>query len=43
MAETVSIVNAEALSLFASEQEQQNSALGEEIGEAFDVGSGIEF
>ena len=43
MAETVSIVNAEALSLFVSEQEQQNSALGEEIGEAFDVGSGIEF
>jgi len=43
MAETVSISNAEALSLFVSEQEQQNSALGEEIGEAFDVGSGIEF
>ena len=43
MAETISIVNAEALSLFVSEQEQQNSALGEEIGEAFDVGSGIEF
>ena len=43
MAETVSISNAEALSLFVSEQEQQNSALGEEIGEAFDVASGIEF
>ena len=43
MAETVSIVNADALSLFVSEQEQQNSAMGEEIGEAFDVGSGIEF
>ena len=43
MAETVSISNAEALSLFVSEQEQQNSALGVEIGEAFDVASGIEF
>jgi uncharacterized membrane protein YjgN (DUF898 family) len=43
MAETVSISNAEALSLFVSQQEQQQSALGEEIGEAFDVGSGVEF
>ncbi len=43
MAETVSISNAAALSLFLSQQEQKQSALGEEIGEAFDVGSGIDF
>jgi len=43
MAETVSVKNVEAFSQFVSQQEQQQSALGEEIGEAFDVGSGIEF
>jgi len=43
MAETVSVNNVEAFSQFVSQQEQQQSALGEEIGEAFDVGSGIEF
>ena len=43
MAETVSVNNVEAFSQFVSRQEQQQSALGEEIGEAFDVGSGIEF
>ena len=43
MAETVSVKNIEAFSQFVSQQEQQQSALGEEIGEAFDVGSGIEF
>jgi len=43
MAETVSISNAEALSLFVSQQEKKQSALGEEIGEAFDIGSGIDF
>ena len=43
MAETVSVNNVEAFSQFVSQQEQQHSALGEELGEAFDVGSGIEF
>ena len=43
MAETVSVKNVEAFSQYVSQQEQQQSALGEEIGEAFDVGSGIEF
>lgn len=43
MAETVSVKNVEAFSQFVSQQEQQQSALGEEIGEAFDVGSDIEF
>ena len=43
MAETVSVNNVEAFSQFVSQQEQQHSALGEEIGEAFDVGAGIEF
>ena len=43
MAETVSVKNVEAFSQFVSQQEQQQSALGEEIGEAFDVGSGIVF
>ena len=43
MVETVSVNNVEAFSQFVSQQEQQQSALGEEIGEAFDVGSGIEF
>ena len=43
MVETVSVNNVEMFSQFASQQEQQHSALGEELGEAFDVGSGIEF
>jgi len=43
MVETVSVNNVEVFSQFASQQEQQHSALGEELGEAFDVGSGIEF
>ena len=43
MVETVSVNNVEAFSQFVSQQEQQHSALGEELGEAFDVGSGIEF
>ena len=43
MVKTVNVNNVEAFSQFVSQQEQQHSALGEELGEAFDVGSGIEF
>ena len=43
MVETVSLSNAEALSQFVSEQQQQQSALGEEMVDAFDVDIGIDF
>jgi len=43
MVETVSVNNTEALSQFVSEQQQQQSALGEEMVEAFNIDAGIDF
>lgn len=43
MAETISVSNTEHLDQFISQQQEQQSALGDEIGDAFDVDAGIDF
>jgi len=43
MAETISIDNAEHLNQFISQQQEKQSALGDEMGDVFDVDTGIDF
>lgn len=43
VAETVSIVNTEHLDQFISQQQERQSALGDEMGDAFDVDAGLDF
>jgi uncharacterized membrane protein YjgN (DUF898 family) len=43
MAETISIDNTEHLNQFISQQQEKQSALGDEVGDVFDVDTGIDF
>ena len=43
MAETISIDNTEHLNQFISQQQEKQSALGDEMGDVFDVDTGIDF
>jgi uncharacterized membrane protein YjgN (DUF898 family) len=43
MAETISVTNTEHLDKFISQQQERQSALGDEMGDAFDVDAGIDF
>ena len=43
MAETISVANTEHLDKFISQQQERQSALGDEMGDAFDVDAGIDF
>jgi len=43
MAETIGITNTEHLDQFISQQQERQSALGDEMGDAFDVDAGIDF
>jgi len=43
MAETINVSNTEYLDQFISQQQERQSALGDEIGDAFDVDTGLDF
>lgn len=43
MVETIGVTNTERLDQYISQQQQSQSALGDEIGDAFDVSTGIDF
>ena len=41
--ETISVANTDHLEQFISQQQEQQSALGDEMGDVFDVDTGIDF
>lgn len=43
MAETINVANTENLDQFISQQQERQSALGDEMGDAFDVDAGLDF